>query len=243
MKIIMNPPYDGSLHLKILDKVIEAAPSSEIVNLSPIRWLQDPLAERKQGTDFKRFENIRKHISNIEEIDGKEASELFGAAFYSSLGIYYIDGKEHKAFSYSKNPLLEKILDFDCQRFTYDEPEDKLYKMTLPATHGHLGMADWAEITSKDFEVAKKVKGESTTNAYVKVAFDTEAELKSFYDSLFTKFYKWLVSSIKTTAATAQYIKFVPYLGDYTHPWTDEMLYEYFGLTEDEIKEIEKCAL
>ena len=37
-------------------------------------------------------------------------------------------------------------------------------------------------------------------------------------------------------------MEYVPYLGDYTHPWTDEMLYEYFGLNEDEIKEIE-CSI
>ena len=30
------------------------------------------------------------------------------------------------------------------------------------------------------------------------------------------------------------------WVDDYTHPWTDEMLYEYFDLTEDEIKEIEQ---
>ena len=27
----------------------------------------------------------------------------------------------------------------------------------------------------------------------------------------------------------------------YTHPWTDEMLYEYFGLNEDEINIIENA--
>ena len=31
------------------------------------------------------------------------------------------------------------------------------------------------------------------------------------------------------------------WLSDYTHPWTDEMLYEYFGLNEEEIKEIENA--
>ena len=110
----------------------------------------------------------------------------------------------------------------------------------LPATHGHLGKYDWAEITSKEWDVAKNVKASSETNGYVIMAFDTEVEMKNFYDSLFLKLYKWLVKNIKTTAATAQYIKFVPVLPTYTHPWTDEMLYEYFGLTEDEVKEIEQ---
>ena len=31
----------------------------------------------------------------------------------------------------------------------------------------------------------------------------------------------------------------LPWLGDYTHEWTDEMLYEYFNLTPEEIAAIE----
>ena len=236
--IIMNPPYDKNLHLKILSNAMKH--SDDVVNLSPIRWLQDPLAEYKQGTDFKRYEDIRKRVASIEEVSGEEAIRLFSAAFYSSLGIYHIDDKEHEAFKYEFNPLIYKITNFPCKHFTYDAPEDKPYKIVLPATHGHLGKYDWAEITSKEWDVAKNVKASSETNGYVIMAFDTEVEMKNFYDSLFLKLYKWLVKNIKTTAATAQYIKFVPVLPTYTHPWTDEMLYSYFGLTEDEVNEIEQ---
>ena len=34
-------------------------------------------------------------------------------------------------------------------------------------------------------------------------------------------------------------LKFLPFMHDYTHPWTDEDLYKYFNLSEDEIKIIE----
>ena len=33
--------------------------------------------------------------------------------------------------------------------------------------------------------------------------------------------------------------KYTPWLDDYTHPWTDEDLYKYFELTDDEIAVIE----
>ena len=237
-KIIMNPPYDKNLHLKILQEAMKH--SDDVVNLSPIRWLQDPLAEYKKNSDFKKFYDIRKRIETLDVISAAEACGLFGAAFYSDLGIYHIDGKEHEAFKYEFNPLIYKIINSPCKHFTYDAPEDKPYKMVLPATYGHPGKYDWDEITSKEWEVAKNVQASSETNGYVIMAFDTEAEMKNFYDSLFLKLYKWLVKNIKTTAATAQYIKFVPVLPDYTHPWTDEQLYDFFHLTEDEIKEIEQ---
>lgn len=236
--IILNAPYDKNLHLKILREAMKHG--GEIVNLSPIRWLQDPLAEYKKGSDFKKFEDIRARIESLDIIDGEEATRLFGAAFYSSLGIYHIDGKEHEAFKYEFNQLIYKIINFPCKHFTYDKSEDKPYKMILPATHGHLGKYDWAEITSKDWNVAKSVQASSETNDYIIIAFDTEAEMKNFYNSLFLKLYMWLVKNIKTTAATAQYIKFVPVLPTYAHPWTDEQLYEYFDLNEEEVEIIEK---
>ena len=33
--------------------------------------------------------------------------------------------------------------------------------------------------------------------------------------------------------------QYTPWLGDYTHPWTDNDLYKYFNLSDDEIKIIE----
>lgn len=237
MKVIMNPPYLRNLHLKILREAMKH--SDEIVNLSPIRWLQDPLAERKQNTDWKRFEDIRVHIESLDEVTAETATNLFGAAFYSSLGIYHLDRNEHN-FKVEHNKLIDKIIDFDCKKFTYNEPPARKYMIILPATHGNCGRADWCEITSKDFNIAKNVKADSPTNYYVKMTFDTEEELKNFYNSLFTNFYKWLVGNIKTTACTGQYIKYVPVMNDYTHPWTDADLYAYFGLTDDEIKIIEE---
>ena len=35
-------------------------------------------------------------------------------------------------------------------------------------------------------------------------------------------------------------IGLLPYMPTYTHPWTDEQLYQYFGLTPEEIDIIEQ---
>ena len=77
--IIMNPPYCRNLHLKILNEAINN--SDDIVNLSPIRWLQDPLAEYKRNSDFKKFTEIRERIESIEIITAKDACDVFGALF------------------------------------------------------------------------------------------------------------------------------------------------------------------
>ena len=84
-KIIMNPPYNGNLHLKILQEAMKHG--DEIVNLSPIRWLQDPLAEYKKNSDWKKFCDIRKKIETLDVVSAAEAQRFFGSGQYENLGI------------------------------------------------------------------------------------------------------------------------------------------------------------
>ena len=54
-----------------------------------------------------------------------------------------------------------------------------------------------------------------------------------------TKFFRFLVLLSKNTQhATSKVYQFVP-LQDFSHPWTDEMLYKKYGLDENEIAFIE----
>ena len=87
--IIMNPPYCRKLHLKILNEAIHH--SDDIVNLSPIRWLQDPLAEYKRNSDFKKFKEIRERIESIDVIDAASSTNSFNAAIWTDLGVYHLN--------------------------------------------------------------------------------------------------------------------------------------------------------
>lgn len=53
-----------------------------------------------------------------------------------------------------------------------------------------------------------------------------------------TKFFRILVGIRKNKNMTQKTYSYVP-LQDFSHPWTDEMLYKKYGLTEDEIAFIE----
>lgn len=54
-----------------------------------------------------------------------------------------------------------------------------------------------------------------------------------------TKFFRFLVLLRKNTQhATSKVYSFVP-LQDFSHPWTDEMLYQKYGLTDEEVAFIE----
>ena len=66
--IIMNPPYNRNLHLKILQEAMKH--SNDVVNLSPIRWLQDPLADYTHPwTDEMLYEYFGLTEEEIKEIE------------------------------------------------------------------------------------------------------------------------------------------------------------------------------
>lgn len=69
--------------------------------------------------------------------------------------------------------------------------------------------------------------------------FDTTNECENVMSYIHTKFFRFLVLLRKNTQhATSKVYQFVP-LQDFSHPWTDEMLYKKYSLTEDEIAFIE----
>lgn len=113
-RILMNPPYERNLHLKILENVIGLLDNnkSSCVNLSPIRWLQDPVADLKKTSDYIKFENsILKNLSDLVTVTSKKASDYFGIIFNMDLGIYYIS--EKKGFNYSKIKYIFNNNDYE----------------------------------------------------------------------------------------------------------------------------------
>ena len=265
--IIMNPPYDKNLHLKILQEAMKH--SDDVVNLSPIRWLQDPLAEYKKNSDWKKFESVRNHIETLEVIDPKVVKEAFGADFTSDIGIYHITLKG--GWKRDENTIIEKIvkkttdvlnnhIEFDTNdgwRVRVSEmrpcpigrPDTQILvkNMKFETTHHTLswvykdgftpdGKLYWTENNLNGGHGLKEFAADEKLP--MSIPFDTQEEAVNFENSTKTKFHRYMISKMKTDAHFP--FKFVPYLCDYTHPWNDEMLYDYFGLTEDEIKEIEQ---
>ena len=76
----MNPPYQKNLHLKILAEAIKYLKDEKsiCVNLSPVKWLQNPLAKYKKNSDYNRFEDsISKHIESLNTITKYQMTNLF----------------------------------------------------------------------------------------------------------------------------------------------------------------------
>ena len=69
--------------------------------------------------------------------------------------------------------------------------------------------------------------------------FDSKATCENVISYIKTQFMRFLIMLRKVTQSTTREVyKFVP-MQDFSHPWTDDMLYEKYGLDKDEIAFIE----
>lgn len=82
--------------------------------------------------------------------------------------------------------------------------------------------------------------GSCCTETYVVIGpFDSTAESENVVSYIKTKLFRFLVMLKKSSQhAASQVYSFVP-LQDFSHPWTDEMLYKKYGLDDNEIAFIE----
>ena len=69
--------------------------------------------------------------------------------------------------------------------------------------------------------------------------FSSSEEAENFRKMTETKMYRFCVKTLINNENFMSYYRFFFNAPTYTHPWTDEMLYQYFGLTEEEIKTVE----
>ena len=255
----MNPPYCRNLHLKILNEAINH--SDDVVNLSPIRWLQDPLAEYKRNSDWKKFENIRNHIESIEIIKVTDAESLFNIHLPYNIGVYHItkDGGWINTFN---KPLLskmvEKVISTDNvnNHVVVDDLDgiSLLLSMFAGGCSGRLDnentfmiVKERSYFTNKTNELTNETYLEQRTRiawgnvkpkaTNTNIKFTTREERDNFYDSWNTKTLRWMFNAMKVDVNV--HSNLLPWLGDYTHQWTDDDLYKYFNLSEDEIATIE----
>ena len=240
----MNAPYSGNLHLKILSHLISLYPDAEVVNLSPIRWLQDPLAEYKRGSDWKKFEDVRLKLSSLDALAKKETDAAFGIAC-EPLGIYTISNKTPVELNHDFGKrIIERT-----EKFYSDYMEHKKTPFGVPVAHFHwtIGGTEYFEpftlALSENGTYAKTGWTKGLHDTYEMFYFDTEEELKNFKAFLQLKSYKWILGHLLVGKRLPTDL--IPMMPTYAHSWTDKDLYEYFHLTEDEIAIIEKevkCA-
>ena len=268
--IIMNPPYVRNLHLKILAEAIKHLKDDEskVINLSPVRWLQDPLVEYKKTCDYKRFENsVSKHIFELNIIKQQYENMLFSAEINTDLAIYvcnnnggydykneYTKTTNVKIFNeikkfYKKYPVLSLYNENEKKYFVAIKAITNPYRKTAFNICSNIGVVYCGKCENgKHYKDAMyKSKTFSENRELRGIYFNSFNEAKNFINSTLTAAYKYFCSIVIRDVHV--HPEFLPWLGDainprtgkkgYTGEWTDDDLALYFGITPEEKEEIE----
>ena len=233
--VVMNPPYERNLHLKFLEKVIKVA--DKTVNISPVRWLQDPFARYLPSTDLAKFEDsVAKHIESLRIYKGEKASNFFKAGFVMDIGIYVCSDKGGYDYSHS-NPLINKVVEKTILQswapYSYDKQSKKSQKKYVLNVSGIHSASSKYPLMNQTYEKQLEVKEPNpkshNANNCGLFSFDTDEERRIFYECYNTPFMRWHCSlwKIDVNSNTRK----IPYFGDYTKPWTNARFCEYFGIT------------
>lgn len=241
---IMNPPYDRNLHLKILEKVIPNA--NKVVNISPIRWLQDPLAKYKKHSDYHKFEEtISKKIETLDIINAKDSNALFGISNFGALAISCIGNGGYNydlpAIEWlgNKFSIINKMIDkkpnvisnfyhVGCSTNYNIKVTDicgSMIGLVVNYIHNkiYLNEQDYKNNKLKKSDCHNILKPESF------VSFNTENEARNYLNSTFTKFHRFCVIALKMDVHIPLFA--LPFMENYTQPWDDKRFCEYFGIT------------
>ena len=254
--VLMNPPYDRSLHLKFLEKTIEVA--DKVVSIQPVRWLEDPLIQYKKSKklDYYKYEDsISKHIKSLEKIRAKDANKRFKIGFMTDCGIYVCDNEGGYDYVSSSNRLFVNKIMEKAPNNVYDAGEPNKIdgirvkvRIILPnGDNRSIKLSKCGIGQNEEVIIDGRLKnGKSWTTLSgmnkgkeklpYSVKFDTENEAKNFLDSFFTDFMIYYYAMVFNDQHV--YLNAVPFMNDYTEPWTDERFYKWFDIDEDKQNEI-----
>jgi len=262
--IIMNPPYSGSLHLKILREAIKH--SDDIVNLSPVEWMLRPFSKKTWTSLFNNYSvDIGAHLSTLSIITKDDAAKAFDIGIESDLGIYYLTkeggfdyANYYKEFSKEELKNIDRFGNGDnlaAHIVKYDGTQKHFVPLRKDAIMerwwkyqliNYLDIIENGKVYSGDYvgktiiearEANPHENGRNNDRDTFGIAFNSLEEAINFRNCVKSRPYIWIISLFKKSKRFP--MERLPYLGDYTHPWTNDMLYKYFGLTDDEVKTIE----
>lgn len=191
------------------------------------------------GLDFFIRDNIARDIvEKVMRIDDVMMSSRVWAqkpfGFRTNYTDYYLDGEvklytkqEKSGFAYVKKKEIQKNVEY---------------------------VGQWKVVTSRSTSVPEEDNGQVlrmsqtfiaepqsvVTESYVVIdIFSSKEEAENCMSYVKTKFLRFLCQpTIVSPDVSNRTFDLVP-LQDFSHPWTDEMLYEKYGLSEEEIAFIE----
>lgn len=257
---LMNPPYYRGIYLKFF-RILNSV-SSLTISINPIQFLKDVGAKDKIRCTLKRFEDVVKHI---KDVDIHKFNNYFDICSFDHIGILTLTDKESD-FNYNdswkmfKSDIEISIIEKVCLQNKTKHLSDVASLILddsicvplseLAGGRGNLPVfsrynlienykingENWVDIWNNDPH--HKIFQKSENDKICNIKFNTKNEAINFYKSYKElKFFK-VICDITALPPRIQF-NLLPFLNDYNNEITSQYLYEYFELTPDEINYIE----
>ena len=258
--IIMNPPYDGQLHLKIFEEASKHLSKDGIcVSLSPTPWLAKFNVNRPMAKYRKVFNGKIKHIEVIEHATANAMFDTGNAI--EELGIYVVKNDDSAPID-----LMKYGFNNDAEKSLYDKinmmnPKAGVItynKAALDIRYGRVSAKTaYCNKGSTNIDIRKPFDvpiytwhgGKTCKEAVLmlkskkKVSmvlyFNSQVEHDNFINSLDTTFMNWYYQMF-VVPGDCKIINYMFRMVDYSQPWTDERFYNFFNITSAEQKVIEE---
>lgn len=193
-----------------------------------------PLLEK--GLDvFIRHNRAIEIIKKVRKFNEKSFSNIVSSrkpfGFASNFSNFYSDKKDQSSVVIYANKRRGFV---DKNQIEKNIGWVDMYKLLVPEA---IGAGDMTKDWIKPIQVAGNV---CCTETYIVIGpFQDENTMKNVYSYTQTKFFHLLLGLKKITQHTTQKVYELIPLQDFSHPWTDEMLYKKYNLDKDEIAFIE----
>lgn len=248
--VIGNPPYEGKgnpLYLRILEKVNEI--SKKVIWICPSQWV-------KNYKDSKFLINVKTETcSNLISHDFV-GNPFENATLANEVGIFVFgEGKKENynsiRFERFLNPslaksIIEKFENFKEHINKYDDTDNSKFKngyyVNASKIRGHFingkPIWDWTTLFGKDQRRNFKFIQSKEYNHW---KFKTIDECKNFISACETDILMFAYYVCKQNVnCFPGYFVLIPWLGDYTHKWTEKEIQDKIGLTNEEVAYIHK---
>jgi len=212
-----------------------------------ITFSERNLLEKNMDT-FIRFNEAISIVNKVNSRKEKSFSKLVSPR--DPFGLNYMEnGHENmfKIFCPKGTAGSCKIYSFNWQKTGIQYAETKYITTNKDALGKYkifISKANGAASNKAPYSVlSKPIIAEPNTfcnMTYLLVGpFNSKKEAESAFSYINTKFFRFLVSILKNTQNALRKVYTLVPIQDFSHPWTDEMLYKKYGLDDKEIAFIE----
>jgi hypothetical protein len=129
-------------------------------------------------------------------------------------------------------PAITKTADRVSRKNVYGIINTQNYKKEI-IVDGCANGIDWTQIKRKN-QFTKEIG----SNIPLSIKFNTIDEAKNFIDSTFTEVFQFF--NYLTKLDVHVQLKYLPFMEDYTQPWTNERFQKYFSISDEELKFIKE---